>query len=288
MARRRRHQQRSLLAPLGILTVLVAVVVVLGAVVWHLLTGRQVLMIPPSEQCIVTVGATTASLDPDQSVNAAIIVAESLRRGLPPRAASIALATAMQESGLHNLDHGDRDSVGLFQQRPSQGWGTAANLMDPWYASGKFYDALVKVVNWQTGDINNVAQAVQHSGVPNGYQKHVEAARAFASALTGYSPAAVSCVSRATRPGSTGALATFLHRGFPSLHTAGSGSTLEVTTTDQHTQWAIAQLAMMSTGSYGVDAVTVGQRSWHNDGKHVATWATATTPAAGVRITVRG
>lgn len=284
---RRRHQQRSLLAPLAILTVLVAVVVVLGAVVWHLLTGRQVLVIPPSQQCIATVGTTTASLDPDQSVNAAIIVAESLRRGLPARAASIALATAMQESGLHNLDHGDLDSVGLFQQRPSQGWGTVANLMDPWYASGKFYDALVKVANWETGNINDVAQAVQHSGVPNGYQKHVEAARAFASALTGYSPAAISCVSRATGPGSTGGLATFLHRTFPSLHVVTSGSTLEVTTTDQRTQWAVAQLAMMSTGSYGVDAVTVGQRSWHNDGKSVAAWTTSGTPASGVRITVR-
>ncbi len=202
---RRRHQHRSLLAPLAILTVLVAVVVVLGAVVWHLLTGRQVLVIPPSQQCIATVGTTTASLDPDQSVNAAIIVAESLRRGLPARAASIALATAMQESGLHNLDHGDLDSVGLFQQRPSQGWGTRREPHGPVVRVGEVLRRPRQGGGWQTGDINDVAQAVQHSGVPNGYQKHVEAARAFASALTGYSPAAITCVSRATGPGSTGA-----------------------------------------------------------------------------------
>ena len=286
MARRSRRR-RSVLAPFTLLVVLLAVAVALGAVVWHLLTGRKVLIIPPSEQCIVTVGSTTAALDLEQSQYAAIIVAEALRRGLEPRAASIALATAMQESGLRNLDHGDRDSVGLFQQRPSQGWGTTAQLMDPWYSSGKFYAALVKVPNWQTADINNVAQAVQHSGVPEGYRQHVDTARAFASALTGYSPAALSCVNRGTTPGSAHELATFLAKAFPSVRTSTSGSTLTATSSDQRTLWALAQLAMMNTGTYGVDSVTVGKQSWHNDGQQVATWTTASSPATGVQITVR-
>ena len=286
MARRSRRRF-ALLVPLSILVVLLAVVVALGAVIWHLLTGRQALIIPPVEQCIVTVGTTTAALDLEQSQYAAIVVAESIRRGLDPRAASIALATAMQESGLRNLDHGDRDSVGLFQQRPSQGWGTEAQLMNPWYASGKFYAALVKVKNWRTADINDVAQAVQHSGVPQGYRKHVEAARAFASALTGYSPAALTCVNRATGPGNVGDLATFLAKTFASLKTTASGATLAAATTNQRTQWAVAQLSMMQTGSYGVDSVTVGKQAWHSDGKQQATWTTAGTPASGVQVTVR-
>ena len=103
----------------------------------------------------------------------------SVRRGLPPRAASIAIATAYQETGIRNLDYGDRDSVGLFQQRPSQGWGTKQQLMDPYYAAGKFYDALVKIENWETADINDVAQQVQRSGHPEAYRDHEADARCW-------------------------------------------------------------------------------------------------------------
>ena len=105
----------------------------------------------------------------------------------------------MQESKLRNLDHGDRDSLGLFQQRPSQGWGTPAQVQDPIYAANKFYDALIKIDGYRTGDINDVAQRVQRSGHPNGYRKHEPKARALASALMGYSEAAFTCC---LRPGS--------------------------------------------------------------------------------------
>jgi cell wall-associated NlpC family hydrolase len=67
----------------------------------------------------------------------------------------------MQESSLSNLDHGDGDSIGLFQQRPSQGWGTVAQLTDPVYASTKFYDSLVRISDWQTKPLTKVAAAVQ-------------------------------------------------------------------------------------------------------------------------------
>ena len=95
-----------------------------------------------------------------------------MRRGLPARAASIALATAYQESKLRNLDHGDRDSLGLFQQRPSQGWGTAEQLQDPYYAVNAFYDALVKVDGYQAMRITEAAQKVQRSGFPEAYEDH--------------------------------------------------------------------------------------------------------------------
>ena len=72
-----------------------------------------------------------------------------------PHAAVIALATARQESGIRNLDYGDRDSLGLFQQRPSAGWGTDAEVQDPVYAANKFYDHLVEVPGWETGNGNH-------------------------------------------------------------------------------------------------------------------------------------
>jgi hypothetical protein len=134
------------------------------------------------------------SLSREQAENASVIAAVAVRRGLPARAASIALATAYQESKLQNLDHGDRDSVGLFQQRPSQGWGTVAQIQDPYYSANKFYDELQKVDGYQTMRITEAAQRVQRSGFPEAYEDHADDARALASALTGYSRAKFSCV----------------------------------------------------------------------------------------------
>jgi hypothetical protein len=90
-----------------------------------------------------TLPVTGVRLTGEQVGNARTIAQVGYERGLPERAVVIALATAMQESRLRNLDYGDRDSLGLFQQRPSQGWGTPAQVQDPVYAAGKFYDGLV-------------------------------------------------------------------------------------------------------------------------------------------------
>ena len=105
-------------------------------------------------------------------------------RGLPDRAIVIALATAQQESGLRNLDYGDRDSLGLFQQRPSQGWGTPEQVQDPVYAAGIFYDRLVQVPGWDAGRLTDVAQTVQRSGFPEAYQKHEGMATELSAALS--------------------------------------------------------------------------------------------------------
>src|ERR671932_192246 len=115
----------------------------------------------------LTANGRSVVLDLEQARLTSIIVGLSVRRGLAPRAASIAMATVYQETGIRNLDYGDRDSVGLFQQRPSQGWGTVEQLMDPYYATTKFYDALVRVKDWQRRDITKVAQAVQRSAYPD-------------------------------------------------------------------------------------------------------------------------
>ncbi|MBN1091697.1 hypothetical protein JKP75_03390 [Blastococcus sp. TML/M2B] len=149
--------------------VVVAVLVVVG-VAWV----RSADDVPPAVTCTVEgpIGTGTVQLSPDQAQNAATIARVGRERGLPDRAIVIALATAMQESTLRNLDYGDRDSLGLFQQRPSQGWGTPEQVQDPVYAAGKFYDWLVTVPGWETGRLTDVAQAVQRSGFPEAYQKH--------------------------------------------------------------------------------------------------------------------
>ena len=150
--------------------------------------------LPDPEGCRAQVGKTKVDLSPEQSRNASLIAAIGVRRGLPARAVSIALATAFQESKLVNIDYGDRDSLGLFQQRPSQGWGTKAQVMDPHYSTNAFYDELVTIDGYQGMRITEAAQAVQRSGFPEAYEEHAEGARALASALTGWSPAKFSCV----------------------------------------------------------------------------------------------
>jgi hypothetical protein len=146
-----------------------------------------------SQPCTATVGGRVVELAPEQAENAALIAATSVRRGMPARAASIALATAYQESKLYNLEGGDRDSLGLFQQRPSQGWGSREQILDPSYATTAFYDALQKVDGYQTMPITEAAQKVQRSGFPEAYADHEADARVLASALTGQSFHAFSC-----------------------------------------------------------------------------------------------
>src|SRR5204863_2501104 len=120
-------------------------------------------------ECTTKVGRLTVILTDEQARNASLISAISVRRGLPAHAATIGLATALQESKLYNLRGGDRDSLGLFQQRRSQGWGTARQILDPVYATNAFYDALVRVDGYQSLPVTEAAQEVQRSGFPEAY-----------------------------------------------------------------------------------------------------------------------
>lgn len=104
------------------------------------------------------------------------IVDVTQQRRLPRRAAVIAVATAKVESGLRNLGHGDRDSLGVFQQRPSQGWGTPAQLLNPVYATATFLDALLAVPGWDTLPPGRAEQAVQRSAAPDRYAPQEPAA----------------------------------------------------------------------------------------------------------------
>ena len=145
-------------------------------------------------------GDNKEMLSVEQALNAEIITRAAVKRGLPDHAATVAIATAMQETRLMNLSYGDRDSVGLFQQRPSQGWGTKEQLMDETYAANRFYDELVKVPNWQSVPVEDAAQSVQRSQYPDRYADWTNLARTWAAGLTGETGAGVACALEPAQP----------------------------------------------------------------------------------------
>ena len=128
----------------------------------------------PAEPVCVT-PSTPYAWDGTQRENATTIVQVGVALAVPERGLVVALATAMQESRLHNLGHlgaeNDHDSLGLFQQRPSMGWGSAAQVTDPVYAATAFYLALQSVPGWESMAITVAAQRVQRSAFPNAYAK---------------------------------------------------------------------------------------------------------------------
>jgi hypothetical protein len=128
----------------------------------------------------------------EQLRNAKAIVDAGKEMGLPPRAWTIAVATSLQESNLRNLGHlgasNDHDSLGLFQQRPSTGWGTPEQVQDPTYAAKAFYRELARVPNWDTLPLTQAAQKVQVSAYPDHYAKHEVQAGDIIEALHGTGP----------------------------------------------------------------------------------------------------
>lgn len=120
----------------------------------------------------VSADLASAGITQEKMTNASIIVQVGQRMRVPQRGWVIAVATAMQESDLVNSPTGDRDSVGLFQQRPSQGWGTVQDLMRPDHAAELFYRKMLTVSKWESRPLTVVAQAVQGSAFPNAYAKH--------------------------------------------------------------------------------------------------------------------
>jgi hypothetical protein len=179
----------------GALIALVILAAVAGLALRYYMEGEtpHPFQLGPSPGCVVSNAERDVDLDLTQMANAATITAVGIGKKVPERAVIVALATALQESKLENLDGGDRDSLGLFQQRPSQGWGTPEQLQDPRYASRKFYNALLKVKGWQKMRITDAAQKVQRSAYPNAYEKWADEAQVMADALLGKVSAAVVC-----------------------------------------------------------------------------------------------
>jgi hypothetical protein len=170
---------------------LALVLVVAGYAIYH--SFRNVTSPPPPPGCQVGTGVQAVDLAPEQAEIAATIAGVAARHRLPRQAVTIALAAALQESKLHNLDYGDRDSVGIFQQRPSEGWGSATELQDPIYATTKFYAALLKVHGYTKMPVDQAAQAVQHSADGSAYQQWTDIAGQLTGSFTGKSPHTVSC-----------------------------------------------------------------------------------------------
>lgn len=267
--------------------------------------------LPDPEGCRVEVGDVEVELNTEQAENATLITAIALRRGLPARAVSIALATAYQESKLENIDYGDRDSIGIFQQRPSQGWGTVEQIMDPYYSTGKFFDALVRVEGYQEMRITEAAQEVQRSGFPEAYQDHAEGARALAAALTGYDDAKMSCVVDRGEPGPTRlndagltpraeavrqdlekafgdlSLGGFAPGGVDSGHIEGSahysGRAVDVfvrpiNQVNNRKGWAVAQYLVAHAKRLGVATIIFDQKIWTDGPRSEAGWRDYATP----------
>lgn len=244
---------------LGVALVLVAGIAFVGWRVWDYLYTQ----FTPERCSVAGAEGDPVTLTKEQSRMASIIVAASFERKLPERAAVIALATAYQESGIRNLDYGDRDSLGLFQQRPDPRfeWGTAEQIMDPWYSSKRFYDELVKFPGWESADINDQAQKVQRSGFPQAYRKHVPNATTLAAAARGTKQQAVTCVNFSD-PVADAKPITEVLAVLPEVKVDVEGNEVRLTADDEQSLWAATNLAMLNTYAAGITSVHVGEKSW--------------------------
>lgn len=249
----------ALLALLGALGAVVAVV--------NSLSGSlQLPNLGPA--CTVRADGEVA-LDPTQMANAATITAVGVRRKMPERAVVIALATALQESKLENIEHGDRDSLGLFQQRPSQGWGTPEEIRDPRYSAGRFYSALNRVKGWRQMRITDAAQKVQRSAYPNAYEKWADEAAVLAKALTGRATGAVECTVSGEPVLRGAAAAAALMEGLrldwgKGLGKAGEQAAgLTVAVTDSGAGWRYAHWLVSHARDTGLERVRFADLEWH-------------------------
>ena len=235
---------------------------------------------PQEIRCAASLDGTDWYLAPDQAETVALLAGMAQQRALPARALTIAVATGLQESKLRNIEHGDRDSLGIFQQRPSQGWGTQEQILDPVYATGRFYDALVQVAGYEELAVTEAAQAVQRSAYPDAYAQHEASARAWASAMYGYSPAAVTCtLDAAEGPGDPQGLVDRAQRdlGIPGTP-AGAGVVLDAApliADPEHAErvgWAVAHWAVTVAQPFGVDEVHYAGSTWTRES---GAWATS-------------
>ena len=208
-----------------------------------------------SPSCSVTTPTARLSLDLAQAANAATIAAVGRQMGVGDGAVTVAYVASLQESKLRNLPYGDLDSLGLFQQRPSQGWGTPAQLLDPRYATSAFFHALLKVPGWDAMPVGDAAQAVQRSAGPGAYAFWEHQGRVLAEAVAGEDGAAFTCRYETAAPGAEtapldAAVAAELGPGaldVPLVPTQG---------------WAVAGWLVGHAHDYAITAVTFLGERW--------------------------
>lgn len=284
------------------LAVTAAALVFLGVLGWLASLGWNAIFNRPAKvttMCQVVGPVEVYSMDPEQLLNASAIADVAMQRNLPARALIVALATAQQESKLRNLDYGDADSVGLFQQRPTQGWGTKEQILVPTYAAGKFFDALLKVPNWQNLSVTQAAYEVQHNAYPDAYKDWEPRATALTGALTGTTTGQLTC--RLAQPVTTGSvtavttgLQTDLAINHPSVVPLDSKrTTITLTglsgvgsgddTAAKHRTATVAAWAIAHAATDGITSVVIGDQEWRPDRNG---WHTADQPAPAGAVTV--
>jgi hypothetical protein len=274
-----------------VLTVVVVLAVVCGVggyLARQRLDGKLELPRLGAPECVARADGEVR-LDPEQMAHAATIAAVGIARNMPDRAVVVALATALQESKLRNLEHlgegNDHDSLGLFQQRPSQGWGTEKQIMDPRYAARRFYANLAKVKGWQRMRVTEAAQRVQRSAHPEAYEKWAEEATVLAKVLTGQQASGVTCDTNgpdapraATTPAGLAARIK-LDFGAKARGVTAEGTALRIPAATSKAGWQFAHWLVAQAPTTGVTRVTFADRQWSaGDG----TWSSAGKPAEQV------
>jgi len=245
--------------------VIVVVVALLGGgAYWGLHSlwkkAKDVLAYP---HCSFTIGtgqdATSTDIDTDQASVAATLVGVVSTRELPDHAAFLLLMAAWQESGLRNLPGGDRDSVGVLQQRPSQGWGTVDQLSDLHYAASKFLEALLKHDDWKTADPAAAIDAVQISASTEAYNQHKAEAQVLAEVLLGNVPAGLTCeFDPPTVVATPAAVIEQLQTDLPVNPPRAVGSTVTV----PGAGWQTAMWFVANADRLGIDRVSYAKRTW--------------------------
>jgi hypothetical protein len=284
-----RSRRRRSVVTLVLLAVVVGVAVVWGPGLAHRYGDRLF----SSQSCTVEIDGEVSTLTAEQANSAAIIVATAIRRNLPVQAATIALAAALQESDLRNLDVGDRDSRGLFQQRPSQGWGTVDQVEDPHYATNAFYDALLRVEGWEGLSVTDAAQAVQRSAFPHAYADHESPAVLWATALEG--AAGIDSITCSLGGPSSQAEAPMLDRlreDFGDLYSAEVGSeesghvSVVLRGPDEHYVAALTAWLVVVSSEFSVESIRGASLEWSRERASWAVSESGSPEAAGDVVVV--
>jgi hypothetical protein len=267
--------------------VLLVAVAVLGAGVYAAV--RRVPSILGETGCTAGSGHAAVVLDTQQAQIAATIAGVAHHRGMPPRALTVAYATAMQETHLHDPGSGDLDSVGVFQQRPSQGWGPARKLVDPVYASTRFFRALAQVHGYQKMPVYKAAQAVQHSADGYAYAQYQAVAAHLTTAFTGSSPRAVWCwpARHAAGRAQLAPARRAIVRAFGPLSagrsaSAGDAPSLLVQAPQADLGWAVAAWLVTHAGKYRLHDVRYAGFRWPAPAGHPGWVKDAGAPAGSV------
>ena len=274
MPRRRQPARASRRSSISAVLVVLAICLVIGLLAIKL-AGKK----PPPPRptaCLIGPDNGPVQLSVSQAGIAATIAGVASHRGMPVRAVAVAYATALQESKLANLNYGTLDSVGVFQQRPSEGWGTARQIENPVYATNRFFAALAQVPGYRRLPIYEAAQDVQRSADGSAYAQYSEVGTELARAFTGTQPHEVWC-SYGSPVGKARLTAarTALNGAFGTLGRAQQddpAGRVDVTSTREG--WAVASWLVSHAATYGIASVRYAGFQWLASGS--GRWKPAT------------